>query len=98
MLKNSKWVNLTAQRAFNVDYTNDTGRTIEVAVTSANGSSGFTGWAGLKFLPAIVTTILLTQDMQFQFAYHQVRYIALVAAHWITGQNYDHMVYNSKEL
>lgn len=51
VFKNSKWVNLTAQRAFNVDYTNDTGKTIEVAVTSANGSSGFTGWVdGVKIL------------------------------------------------
>ncbi len=44
LIKPDKWVNLTTTREFDVEYTNTTGKVIEVAVTSANGSSGFSAY------------------------------------------------------
>ena len=44
LIKPDKWVNLTTTREFGVDYTNTTGKVIQVAVTSANGSSGFSAF------------------------------------------------------
>lgn len=44
LVKLDKWVNLTTTREFGVDYTNTTGKVIQVAVTSANGSSGFSAF------------------------------------------------------
>ena len=44
LIKPDKWVNLTTTREFGVEYTNTTGKVIQVAVTSANGSSGFSAF------------------------------------------------------
>ena len=44
LIKPDKWVNLTTTREFGVDYTNTTGKVIQVAVTSAIGSSGFSAF------------------------------------------------------
>ena len=44
LVKLAKWVNLTTTREFGVEYTNTTGKGIQVAVTSAIGNSGFSAF------------------------------------------------------